>query len=218
MNLTNKTTLLYIFICIFLIIGLYYYWDYLANNVLFVQVASLTSLKEALTNRETIYRDLDSPLTSHNVDMPLNTSYGCNNKCGPKATCSITGEQCTSDVDCYGCQRNISKMPIYPSLYTPLPGASDAGKLTYNQTPQYSELTHDIGSLAFSFNPDAKVPRPYQGVDTWKYSYDVGMELFNKKQEYYNDPRGGVTPQYDVKETATGEFLDYGPLASNASL
>jgi hypothetical protein len=25
--------------------------------------------------------------------------------CGPLARCSITGEQCTSDVDCYGCQK-----------------------------------------------------------------------------------------------------------------
>ena len=217
MNLTkkfNKTTILYIFICILLVVGLYYYYNYLSINILTYNYAFNT--KESFTNG--VFADLDRPDTSHTVNMPLTTSYGCNNKCGPKATCSITGEQCTSDVDCYGCQRNISKMPIYPSLYTNVPGADDAGKLTYNQTPQQSSLTSDIGSMAYTIDANAKVPRPYEGVNVWRESYDVGMELFNKKQAYYNDPRGGVTPQYAVKTTATGEFLDYGPLGSNSTL
>jgi hypothetical protein len=221
MNLTNKlnkTTILYIFICILLVVGLLKYYNYLSNNVFFVSDASLTSLKESFSNQDGIFKDTDSPETSHTVNLPLTTSYGCNNKCGPKSTCSITGEQCTSDVDCYGCQRNINKMPIYPSSYIMKPGFNDAGKLTYNQTPQYSSLTDDIGSLAFSVNQNAKVPRPYQGVDTWRHSYDVGMEIFDKKQAYYNDPRGGVTPHYAVTETTTGEFADYGPLAANATL
>ena len=206
MNLTNKLNkpiLINLFICILLVVGLYYYFNYSLNI-------------ESFTNG--VVTDLDQPDTSHTVNMPLTTSYGCNNKCGPKSTCYITGEQCTSDVDCYGCQRNISKMPIYPSLYTNVPGADDAGKLTYNQNPQYSTLTNDIGSMAYTIDPDAKVPRPYQGVDTWRQSYDIGMELFEKKQAYYNDPRGGVTPKYAIKPTATGEFLDYGPLGSNATL
>jgi len=208
MNLTNKfnkTNILYVFISVLLVIGLYYYYYY-------------DYLKESFTNNSSVFADLDRPDTSHTVNMPLTTSYGCNNKCGPKSTCYITGEQCTSDVDCYGCQRNISKMPIYPSLYTNVPGADDAGKLTYNQTPQQSSLTSDIGSMAYTIDANAKVPRPYEGVNVWRESYDVGMELFNKKQAYYNDPRGGVTPQYAVKPTATGEFLDYGPLGSNATL
>jgi len=41
---------------------------------------------------------------SDNVDLPINTKYSCKNMCGPHATCSLTGEQCTSDIDCYGCQ------------------------------------------------------------------------------------------------------------------
>ena len=40
---------------------------------------------------------------SHTVDLPINTTFSCENMCGPTAVCSITGEQCTSDIDCHGC-------------------------------------------------------------------------------------------------------------------
>jgi len=61
MNLTNKLnkrTLIYIFICILLVVGLYYYFNY---------------LKESFTNG--VVTDLDQPDTSHTVNMPLTTSY-----------------------------------------------------------------------------------------------------------------------------------------------
>lgn len=46
-----------------------------------------------------------SPLLSHNVSMPIVDPYSCSNFCGPQARCAITNTQCTSDVDCYGCER-----------------------------------------------------------------------------------------------------------------
>ena len=56
--------------------------------------------------------DMGTPETNHNVNLPINTTYSCENVCGPLSRCSKTGEQCTSDVDCYGCQPKIF-VPIY---------------------------------------------------------------------------------------------------------
>ena len=56
--------------------------------------------KNALIN----YKDLNSPLYSHNVNLPINDPISCKNFCGPKSQCLITREQCTSDVDCKGCE------------------------------------------------------------------------------------------------------------------
>jgi hypothetical protein len=90
-------------------------------------------LKEGYGN----YRD--------NVDLPINTKYSCKNMCGPRGICSMTDEQCTSDIDCYGCQpkkqnkKNISK---------DVNSYNDNGK----STPNNSFLTSDIGSTAYYFD------------------------------------------------------------------
>ena len=43
-------------------------------------------------------------INTEHVDLPLTTNYSCQNMCGPPARCSITGEQCRSDSDCFGCK------------------------------------------------------------------------------------------------------------------
>ena len=67
--------------------------------------------------------------TNHNVDVPLTTTTSCKNMCGPPNRCSITGQQCMSDIDCPGCE------PQVPPLSSSNGGANiigddDAGKLT----------------------------------------------------------------------------------------
>ena len=56
---------------------------------------------ERYTNMYTLKESSD---TSHTVNLPINTTISCENMCGPLNRCSITGQQCTSDIDCYGCQ------------------------------------------------------------------------------------------------------------------
>ena len=164
--------------------------------------------------------DTNTPLTSHSVDMPLNTTFSCNNFCGPNAQCSITREQCTSDVDCYGCQPVYTKPPTY--INKDVEGENDAGKLTYNQTPQYSTLTTDIGTEASLYGKKlGYVPKMYQGVDAWMKSSNYGMNLFNKKLKYkYSADPKEYTNQltYPIRESTTGLFEDNGPLAANAYL
>jgi hypothetical protein len=37
------------------------------------------------------------------VNLPLTDTYSCQNFCGPTARCSVTGQQCSADIDCPGC-------------------------------------------------------------------------------------------------------------------
>jgi hypothetical protein len=48
-------------------------------------------------------------VTGHAVDMPYFADYKCKNWCGPLSQCLLTRTQCTSDVDCGGCQDIIKK-------------------------------------------------------------------------------------------------------------
>jgi hypothetical protein len=166
--------------------------------------------------------DSNSPKNSHNVEI-INNKYSCSNFCGPKSTCIKTGEQCTSDVDCQGCQPPI----IAPSTY--LTGAKvkpldDAGKLTWNQTPQYSSLTTDIGSMAAYVKPGSKqqeITRPYDGYDKWTKSFNYGLAAADKKlilRNSFEPDAYKSIPMYPVTRTATGLFYDTGPTASNADL
>ena len=47
--------------------------------------------------------DYNSPEFSHTVDLPLTTTYTCHNMCSSQSNCYLTGGNCTSDVDCPGC-------------------------------------------------------------------------------------------------------------------
>ena len=149
--------------------------------------------------------------------MPLTTRYSCSNFCGPNSQCAFTREQCSSDIDCTGCQPNINKKPKYKTK--DVPGENDAGKLTFSQTPQYSGLTTDIGTKASLYNKiSASVPQVYLGLDQWTKSANQGMTYFFKNQTD-NDRELGYNfefePKYPKKKSITGIFIDGGPLPAN---
>lgn len=171
-------------------------------------------------NKTESFENPESPLTSHTVDLPINTTYSCSNICGPQSQCSKTREQCTSDVDCYGCA------PLYKKIMTKqnisIIGQNDAGKLTMNQAPRYSSLTTDIGTRSALYGDKlGKVPVVYEGVNMWRPSFDAGMQLEDDKFTYlYSAEPKQYTylPTYPKRETTTGLFEDNGPLAANAYL
>ena len=167
--------------------------------------------------------------TSHTVNLPLNTTYSCENMCGPQNRCSISGEQCTSDVDCYGCQpppkKEIALTPDVGgqnkavSTYD-VGGQNDAGKLTGGVTPTYSTLTTDIGSraaLIHGHDTNIEPVQYFNGVDQWRNAFDRGMEMYDKR---YNSQVESLSylPHYPNRPTLSGQFIDNGPLASNAYL
>jgi hypothetical protein len=187
------------------------------------------NFKEGFDPNALLTYDSNSPSNTHNVNL-VNDKYSCSNFCGPNAQCAITREQCSSDVDCKGCQPPITAPPKYLTNLEVKP-LDDAGKLTLSQTPQYSSLTTDIGTFATSLSGkpgslDEGPPAMYQGFDKWTKSFNYGLKLSNEKLTYADTESAGtlnsadalILPQYPVTKTATGLFYDAGPNASNARL
>lgn len=172
--------------------------------------------KEGFDSYTSIITDMGTADTSHTVDLPINTTFSCENMCGPLAQCSKTGEQCTSDIDCYGCQPEF----VETSNYTKdIGGDNDAGKLTNGYNVRYSRLTTDIGTQAKLYNKGINLQPPsyFKGVNQWSKPFKAGMELYDKK---YN-PNIEILPflpKYPNRKTLSGEFNDNGPLAANAYL
>ena len=147
--------------------------------------------------------------TSATVDLPLTQSVSCKNFCGPLSRCAITGQQCFYDSDCPGCQ-GLNKQKNY-TFGPEVPAANDAGKLSY-YTPQYSPLTTDLGTFAGTYSQqDTTVPKANFGPSLWRNSYDYGMKLFDKRYKAHLSDE----PKYQRILSATGEFVDNGPLPAN---
>lgn len=154
----------------------------------------------------------ESSKTSHTVNLPLTTSYSCKNFCGPNSRCAITGQQCSADIDCPGCQPYSPPLPRTST--TCVPGANDAGKLTVGVTPTYSSLTSGYGTREKIITDDmyAKPPQANFGVDTWSDSFKEGQKLFDKR---YKPNQLQYMPNYPTMYSMTGEFIGDGPLPSN---
>lgn len=171
---------------------------------------------ECFSDNKSIMDQTINKSTSHSVDLPLTTTYSCQNFCGPNAKCAITGQQCFADIDCLGCK------PYSPQDYSPqekkakecVPGNDDAGKLTSGVTPQYSSLTSGYGTKEKIITKNM-YDRPAQanfGVDTWSKSFNEGQILFNKR---YKPNQLQYMPNYPPMYSITGEFIGDGPLPSN---
>lgn len=77
----------------------------------FILLIVIFNMIDYLVKENYIVECFESQKTSHTVDLPLNTSYTCQNFCGPTARCAITGHQCSIDAACPGCQTYSSSMP-----------------------------------------------------------------------------------------------------------
>ena len=193
MKFNFKYTIIYTIICLFL------FWiiiKYVFLNKRALQIENFNPIgypKNALNN----YKNVNSPLYSHNVNLPINDPISCKNFCGPKAQCLITREQCTSDVDCKGCNR------IHPLGY---------------YMNNFSQI--------YPGSKNSQIKRPYEGIDLWEGSFNKGLELYNKKREiedkYSNDINTFDSINYKIKYpttiSATGLFYETTPLASNATI
>ena len=205
------STLLYFIVVLLLLLYLFNWINYLVENGYIYKGTNKKS-----TNKKGVYEGFNATEgndTTHTVNLPLNTTSSCSNFCGPTARCSMTGQQCTSDIECPGCQPNVSQPQ---NQYTPnVPGNDDAGKLSYK--PGYSSLTTDIGSKAAIYK-DNKMGDPVQanfGQNTWIDKFNESRQLFDERYK----PAGLENlPSYPNRPSATGQFVDEGPLAANAYL
>jgi hypothetical protein len=181
--------------------------------------------KDAIIN----YNDVNSPLYSQTVNLPINDPISCKNFCGPKAQCLLTREQCTSDIDCFGC--NPGPKPLDSCATEEVAPYEDSGKLSQNQGLHYSSLTSGYNMNFAEIYPGSKsanIIQPYLGVDTWTKSFNEGLAQYNKKQKIYDNYQQGIKdsenkmPSYKIKypltESATGQFYETTPPGSNAYL
>jgi len=247
MTLNYKYTIFYTFVSLFL------FWmiiNYGSNIILNKICSTKKVLKEGLTDFERYsqkiipypkdavinYNDTNSPLYSHTVDLPLTNTLSCKNFCGPQSQCAITREQCTSDIDCYGC--NPGPKPEDSCRTEDVRPYDNGGKLG-QQGLQYSPLTTGYNNHNADFaqiypgSKDAQLKMPYQGVDLWTKSFNEGLKLYNKKRESADEYSEGISnaipiasksklPYYEQKYpmtiSATGQFYETTPPASNSSL
>ena len=147
----------------------------------------------------------------HNVDLPLNNTYSCQNFCSPTSRCAVTGQQCFTDIDCPGCKPTT---PFSKKDTDCVPGDNNAGKLTVGVTPQYSTLTSGYGTQK-AIITDKLYDKPYQpnfGTNTWRKYFNEDQYLFYKR---YKQRPTKYTPNYPPMYSITGEFLGDGPLPSN---
>lgn len=205
MELTSKQyNIIFLAIISFiLLISIFNWADYLSSNQYIVECFQSGHLSEKYDGS-----------TSHTVDLPLTTTYSCQNFCGPTARCSITGQQCSADIDCPGCQ------PYSPPLKKTsecVPGNNDAGKLTWGVTPTYSPLTSGYGTqeTVITSNMYSRPSMPNFGVNTWMAGFNQEKQLFDTR---YKPPQLNFMPDYPNRYSLTGQFIEDGPFASNASL
>jgi hypothetical protein len=201
--------ILFLAIITFLLLRLTFNWiDYLfANNY----------IKESFQQMYNPNINNSSQETSHSVDLPLTTTYSCQNFCGPTSRCAITGQQCFTDIDCPGCQPYTPPLSDSEKKMDEVIGDNDAGILTFNNTPRYSVLTTDMGTKAKSFPSKkfAKAPFADYGIDVWRKDFDEQEKLFDKR---YKPGKLEYMPEYPKRYSLTGEFIEEGPIAANATL
>ena len=253
MALNYKYTILYTFISLFLFWLVIKYGTSVCNSLKIVE--GITNGSDALTDFDKYSQQIipypedalvdnnnkNSPLYSHSVNLPINDPVSCKNFCGPNAQCSITREQCTSDIDCQGC--NPGPTPQNSCLTKDVAPYDAAGKLGQNLGLQYSPLTTGYNTHNADFAEiypgarDAKISKQYQGTDSWTKAFNEGIKLYNKKRESADKYSEGVSQQIEDEEpdiasskmsyyemrypttiSATGQFFETTPPASNSAI
>jgi hypothetical protein len=160
-------------------------------------------IKFMLTNIEG-YQSTYSNEYLKTVDLPITFPFSCKNFCGPGNTCAITGEQCTNDYDCTGCE-NIPK-------YKPP-----------KVEPHYKELSQNNEQMDYVYvgSKNNLTPLYYSGGNDWIKSFNKGIELYNRK-ELFNNPldefEKKIVSVYPKTTSATGQYYETTASAYNKNI
>ena len=98
----NINTFILAFVSLLLLVSVFTLIDFLAENY-YIQESFLSCTIIGSSDYENS-QHRQHRHQSQNVNLPLNTTTTCHNFCGPPARCAITGNKCTSDIECPGCQ------------------------------------------------------------------------------------------------------------------
>ena len=188
-------------LCVILLFYIFFWVDFLAVNKYIVECFTPGPVAEDYGGS-----------TSHSVDLPLTTKYSCKNFCGPSARCSISGQQCSADIDCPGCQ---PYSPPLPKSNENIPGDNDAGKLTYNINPRYSSLTSGFGTQerVITNNMFSKPSMSNFGGNIWFSDFIKDKKMFDER---YKPKNIEFMPNYPERYSLTGQFIEDGPFAANS--
>ena len=146
---------------------------------------------------------------THTVDLPLNTSYHCQNFCGPGARCAMTGQQCFTDIDCPGCRP--LKAVVMPD--------NDSGKSVPGMAPGYSSLTGNVFDTFKRLDTDSDAPPAKMQYDGTLDVYSPGsaaavsQSLFKRRFTPPDDLE--YMPKYPTRRSFTNDFVINGPLPAN---
>ena len=223
---TNKIQILLASLCVLFAWLIINWFRYLIDNYFIFKGVKKEGFDPNIYQSQE-YDNPNTPLTTHSVDLPINTNYSCSNFCGPKSKCSKTPWiQCSTDVDCwqFGCQ-SLLKPPTSKQVdnveFGPAPDYDPNVLLSNGQTLEYSSLTTDIGTNAKVINANAPIPRSYEGIPVWQETYDKQAQMIDDElaYQYSAAPDEYKTASfYPVSTTITGAFYDIGPTPSNATL
>lgn len=198
--------------------------------------------QENFSKYRSYYTDLGLPGTSHTVNLPINTTFECENKCMPPARCSITGQQCSSDIDCCGCNPNSKKIQKLLEEGVDLNDINNEvgsiDKFVEGFFPKKLSEGFTADQLKSAYGNDAKnkvtdldlftkeselfskPPQYYLGEDMWSKSFYEGAKLFNdahdpniQKARYAGGPDlAQFQLKYPDRTTLSGLFVENGPL------
>ena len=227
MSLDFKYTIIYIFLCLFLFRFVVKYGSSVCSSLKIVE--GLTEFEKY--SQQVIpypedarinYNNTNSPEYSHTVNLPINDPVSCKNFCGPNAKCLLTKEQCTSDIDCQGCNPGPTKQTACQTKdVKPYDGAGK-GLQHSPLTTGYNNHNIDFAQI-YPDSKDAQIRRPYEGLDLWTDSFNKGLELYNKKRSIADKYNTDITTdtsletKYPTTISATGLFYETTPPASNSS-
>lgn len=191
----------------------YYMCIIIIAIVLCVYLLQRNNPTEPFSSSSTSTSSINNSPANQPVDMPFTSATTCSNFCGPTATCSVTGEQCSSDLDCSGCSSTPNTDASNNTTF--VVGANDAGKLTMGVTPTYSSLTSGYGTREkiITDHMYQKPPQASFGANMWKPTFTLGEKLF--KNRYNQDNNNNQTPNYPYMYSITGEFTGNGPMPAN---
>ena len=181
---SKKYNLIFWSIISFILIIMLFKWiDYLIENDYIIECFRGGTFSEASVGA-----------TSHTVNLPLTTTYSCKNFCGPNNVCAITGEQCTSDYDCTGCENIPKRKPP-------------------NVEPYYRELSsnNDIMDSVYVGSNNNLVPSYYSGDNKWIKSFNEQIKMYNEKETYNNpltDFEQKMISVYPSNVSMTGQYYE----------
>lgn len=141
---------------------------------------------------------------SKTVDLPITFPFSCKNFCGPNNICAITGEQCSDDYDCKGCE-NINKLKPPPV------------------NPYYNELSPSNKQMDYVYagSKNNLAPSYLSGQSEWIKIFNEGIKLYNRK-ELYNNPLSDFEkkniPVYPITVSMTGQYYETTAPGYNASI